>query len=162
MNEYLFRLINGLAGKYPILDSLAVFLAEYLGYILAFLVFLIFWKKHKVIIEAFLAGGIARLILAQIIRWLWPVSRPFVENEVNLLVYHDQTASFPSGHASFFFAVSTVVYGYNKKAGFLFLVGSLLISFSRIFVGIHWPTDILAGAVVGLFSGWLVLKVLKK
>ena len=81
---------------------------------------------------------------------------------MNLLLSHEATSSFPSGHAAFYFALSTIIYFYNKKAGLLFLFASFLISISRVFVGIHWPFDIFAGAIVGIFSGWIILKISKK
>ncbi len=161
MNEYIFQLINGLAGKYPFLDYLAIFFAEYFGYILALLTIIILWKNKRFIVRAFLAGIVARFGFAEVIRLLWPHSRPFVDNNVNLLLTHEATSSFPSGHASFFFALAAVIYGYNKKAGVLFMAGSFLVSVSRVFCGIHWPADILGGILVGLLSGWLIIKLTK-
>ena len=162
MNTYIFQLINGLAGKYPLLDALGIFFAEYLGYLLALLTVIILWKNKGLIVQAFLAGIVARFGFAEVIRLLWPNPRPFIENNVNLLLSHTDTASLPSGHAAFFFGLSTVVCLYNKKAGALFMAGSFLVSISRVFGGIHWPADILAGILVGLLSGWLVLKIFKK
>ncbi|RLC39334.1 MAG: hypothetical protein DRH33_03145 [Candidatus Nealsonbacteria bacterium] len=95
------------------------------------------------------------------IRFLWPRTRPFLENGINLLVEKINQPAFPSGHAAFFFALSLIVLFYNKKAGILFFIASILICLGRVIVGIHWPSDILAGAVVGLFSAWLVNKFFK-
>jgi len=100
-------------------------------------------------------------VIVELIRWIWQRPRPFVQNNVNLLLTHNASA-FPSGHAAFFFAVSTIVYFYNKKAGILFFIASFLICLARVFSGIHWPLDILAGAIVGVLSGWVVHKILKK
>ncbi|MFA5767520.1 MAG: phosphatase PAP2 family protein [Candidatus Paceibacterota bacterium] len=162
MNEYIFQLINGLAGRYPVLDALGVFFAEYFGYLLALLTVIILWKSKGLIVRAFLAGIVARFGFAEVIRLLWPHSRPFIDNDVNLLLTHEATSSFPSGHTSFFFALAAVIYAYNKKAGVLFMAGSFLVSISRVFGGVHWPADILGGILVGLLSGWLVIKVFKK
>ncbi|MBI2626368.1 MAG: phosphatase PAP2 family protein [Candidatus Nealsonbacteria bacterium] len=156
MDYILFQKINSLAGKWAYLDATGIFFAKYLGYILAVLVFLLFWRKWKIIFQVFLAAIIARLGIVELIRWLWEGPRPFVENNVNLLLEHSDSGSFPSGHAAFSFALSTVVYFYNKKVGALAFAASFLISISRVFAGIHWPSDILAGALVGIFSGWLV------
>ncbi len=159
MNSWLFQKINDLAGQSVCLDSLGIFFAEYFGYLLAVLVFVVFWKKYRIIFQSFLAGIVARFGFTELIRWLWPNPRPFVDNNVNLLLSHTDSASLPSGHAAFFFGLSTVVYLYNKKAGLLFFAASFLISISRVFGGIHWPLDVLVGAVVGIFSGWLVIKI---
>jgi len=162
---FLFRAINHFAGNSPILDKLAIFFAQYLGYILIFILslFLIrnFKKYRLLIIQALIAAILSRLVLVNIIRWLWPRPRPFIESQVNLLLSHETTNSFPSGHAALFFAIATVVYFYNKKAGILFFLASFLISISRVFAGIHWPTDIFVGALVGIFSAWLIMKIFK-
>lgn len=162
----LFEKINQLALKWFWLDVLGIFFAKYLGYILIFcLLFFLLkgFKKYRLMIaRAFLAGILARLIIVNFIRWILPRYRPFVENNINLLLEPTSAASFPSGHSAFYFAIATVVYFYNKKIGVLFLLASFLISISRVFVGIHWPSDILAGAVIGIFSGWLGYKIFKR
>lgn len=166
LNFYIFQKINGMAGKYFWLDNLGIFFAKYLGYVLvAFLIFFLlknFKKYWKMVIQALGAGILARLGIVELIRFLFPVHRPFVENNINVLLNHINSPGFPSGHASFYFALSSVVYFYNKKAGYLFLMASFLISVSRVFTGLHWPSDILVGAAVGIFSGWLVIKIFKK
>jgi len=157
----IFQQINRFAGRWYFLDSLGIFLAKYLGYFLIFflLLFLIKdFKKHlPMVIKGFLAAILARLGFVELIRFLWHRPRPFIENNIHLLLEHSASSSFPSGHAAFFFALSTVVYFYNKKAGYLFFLASFLISISRVFCGIHWPSDILAGAAIGIFSGWLII-----
>jgi len=167
MDHYLFNLINQFVFKWFWLDILAKFFAQYLGYILIFflLLFIVlkFKKYLRMVIEAFVSAILARFVIVEIVRWIWQRPRPFIEiNNVNLLLKHNASPSFPSGHSAFFFAISTIVYFYNKKAGILFLIGSFLICLARIFVGVHWPSDVLAGAVVGIFSGWLVYEVSKK
>lgn len=162
LDFFLFQQINSLAGKYLWLDTIAIFFAQYLGYFLFFFLFLFLAKNFKkywpMIVRVLGAVILARLVITETIRWFFPISRPFLENNVNLLLNYPATASFPSGHAAFYFALATVIYSYNKKAGFLFFLASFLISLSRVFVGIHWPLDILAGLFVGIFSGWLVIK----
>ncbi len=176
MDLYLFQQINQFALKWLWLDVLGIFFAEYLGYILIFCLFLpvlyhtccgprlsvLKFKRYwLMVLQAFVSAAFARFAIVGLIRWFWQRPRPFVENNVNLLLTHN-SAAFPSGHAAFFFAFSIIVYFYNKKAGILFLISSFLICLARVFVGIHWPLDILAGAVVGIFSGWLIYKISKR
>lgn len=162
INFYLFQIINSWAGQDICLDGLAIFFARYFEYVLAFCLLLFLIKNSKkywpMIWQAILAGIVSRFIFTEIIRWLLPVNRPFVENQVNLLFNYPAQPSFPSGHAAFYFALSAVVFSYNKKAGSLFFVASFLICFSRVFCGIHWPLDILAGAILGIFTAWLIIK----
>ena len=158
----IFQQINGLADKYPYLDALGVFFAEYLIYILGGAALLLFRKSLRKAAQTILAVVLARFGIAELIRLFWSRSRPFIGNDVNLLISQENTSSFPSGHASFCFALSYIVYHYNKKAGIIFFVASFLISIARVFVGVHWPSDILAGAVVGVFSGWVIIKLSQK
>jgi undecaprenyl-diphosphatase len=167
MVDYLiFEKINSLAGKYPVLDAIAIFFAKYFDYLLIFLTLLFLiknFKKHwRLVVKTVSAGVLARLGLTKLIRFFYKRPRPFVENKVNLLFNYSSSSSFPSGHAAFYFAVSTIIYSYNKKAGYLFFIASFLISFSRVFVGIHWPSDILGGAIVGIISGIVILKLYSK
>lgn len=166
MDFLVFQRINDLAGKSVFLDGLAVFFAEYLGYILVgILVFFLlkdYRKYWQFVLKVFLAAFFARFVIVEIIRSFWERPRPFVENQVNLLISHEVSGSFPSGHAAFYFALAIAIYYFNKKLGIFFLISSFLISFFRVFSGVHWPSDVLAGAIVGIFSGWLITRSAKK
>jgi len=166
MDFLIFQQINNFAGRNIYLDFFGIFCAKYLGYILILILFLFLIKNFKkylpTVIKILGAVILSRVLIAELIRFFWQRPRPFVENNVNLLINHSSTHSFPSGHATFFFALSTVVYFYNKKTGILFLVASSLIAVSRVFCGIHWPSDIIIGALVGIFSGWIIMKFFKK
>lgn len=176
MDFFIFQQINKFAGRWYFLDALSLFFAKYFGYFLIFFLFLFLFKNFKkywlMIIQGFSAAILARLGFTELIRFLWPKPRPFVENHINLLLNHSASSSFPSGHAAFFFALSTVIFLYNKKihprpkfwwgVGLLFFLASFLISISRVFCGIHWSSDILAGAAIGIFSGLLVMKFFRK
>lgn len=166
MDYFLFQQINGLAGKFVCLDTLGIYLAEHFEYVLFFCLFLFLLKNFKkywpMIAQGLAAAILARFGIVELIRWLWERPRPFVENNVNLLLDKINVAAFPSGHAAFFFALSTVIFLYNKKAGLFFFFASFLISIARVFCGIHWPSDIIGGAIVGIFSGWLVFKIARK
>jgi len=165
-DQFLFEKINQFALKWLWLDTLFIFFAQYFEYVLIFFLFLFLLKNFKkylpMIFQAFLAAILARGIIAEIIRYFLPRSRPFVEKSVNLLINYPSTEpSFPSGHAVFYFAIATIVYLHNKKAGLGFFIGSFLITISRVFSGIHWPLDILAGAIIGIFSGYLIYRLFK-
>jgi len=166
LDNIVFKAINNIAGKSVCLDSLWIFFAEYLGYILVGVLILFLLKNYKkyrqFVAKALISAVLSRFVITEIIRFFWQRPRPFIGNDVNLLINHSDTSSFPSGHAAFYFGLSMMVYFYNKKLGIIFLIASFLISVSRILVGVHWPSDILAGAVVGIFSAWLVNRISNK
>ncbi|MBU2219461.1 phosphatase PAP2 family protein [Patescibacteria group bacterium] len=151
------------------MNSLIIFCAQYLPYIIVaiFLLLLIFSKKDrrskiKFIIFAGFSVFIARVIFTEIIRYFYYIPRPFVNSDIVPLISHEATGSFPSGHAAFFFALAMSVYFHHKRWSILFFAGALLIGLARVIAGIHWPLDILAGAVIGVISSVLVAKFFKK
>ena len=161
LDHYIFQLINGFVFRWVWLDMVGIYLAQYFIYLMVviLLLFLLKFKKNwKMVLIALTSGLVARFLLTGLIRLLEPRVRPFNIADVNLLINRVNEQSFPSGHASFAFGLATVVYLYNKKWGIVFFVLAILISIARIFAGVHWPADILAGAAVGIFSGWLVNK----
>ncbi len=171
MDYYLFQQINNLAGHFKLLDSIGIFFAAYFQYLLAgaLLVFLFLGKtreekikNYRLVGLAFLAAIVTRLGLGEIIKRLINRPRPFEIYQVHQLLPYDPGLSFPSGHAMFFFGMSMAIYLYNKKLGWLFFVGSVLIFVARVFAGVHYPSDILGGAAVGIFGGWLVVKIFNK
>lgn len=162
----MFSQINQYAGKWSVLDGMAIFFARYFEYFLLFflLLFLLgnlkkFWSM---VLTAIVAAVASRFFITNIIRWIWFRPRPFIDNHVNLLFSYSSKASFPSGHAAFYFALAMVVFLWNRKAGAWFLVGAFLICLGRVFSGIHWPSDILAGAVIGVAVGWILDKISRK
>jgi len=166
MDYLIFQKLNSFVGQYPLIDFLAIFSANYLGYVLILILFIYFLKDSKkykpILINSLLAAFFSRFIITEIIRFFWERPRPFINNSVNLLLEHSASPSFPSGHAAFFFALSAMVYLYNKKAGIWFLITSFLISVSRVYGGIHWPSDILAGALIGIISAYFFHKISAK
>jgi undecaprenyl-diphosphatase len=167
LDLYLFNLINNFAGRWTWLDYFFMFCADYLGYILLFILFLFLvsnYKKYwKMVVEAIIAAVLTKFVLVEIIRKIWFRPRPFFSlNFVPLINQSAEEASFPSGHASFYFALSTIVYLYNKKLGIIFYIASILIILARVFVGVHWPSDVLVGAILGILMGWILNKLFKK
>ncbi len=170
LDYYLFQQINGSAGHWAKLDYLGIFLASYLQYpLVGFLLVYLFLGKDKqekvknqlMVFGALVAALVARFVVVTSLYYFFMRSRPFVANIVNQLIPYDGArSSFPSGHASFFFGLATIVYLYNKKLGAWFLVAAILISLARIYVGVHYPSDILVGGLIGILVGWLVYYLL--
>lgn len=167
-DTFLFQAINGFSNKWWPLDWLGIFLANYLGYflILAIIILLIKIKDQKQRIYFFsltiLSVILARGIITEITRFFYYRPRPFLVLEIQPLIAHIPTGSFPSGHAAAFFALALAAFYFNKKWGCWIFALSLFMGLARIFVGVHWPSDILVGALIGLGSAFLTKNILSK
>ncbi|HZZ99366.1 MAG TPA: phosphatase PAP2 family protein [Candidatus Paceibacterota bacterium] len=174
MNQAIFRAINELAGHWGWLDALMIFCAQYLLYLAVVVVLLIWLRRHylktnrwrDLALVSIASAVIGRLIVAEPFKLLYYHPRPYwVLSNVHLLLARETESSFPSGHTIFMFALAAGVYLYNKKAGWWFFGAAVLVGFARVFVGVHWPYDIIGGAVLGiptaLACNWLYKKYFK-
>lgn len=83
------------------------------------------------------------------------------DKDANLLILKPRSYSFPSGHTLSSFAVSEMLSMYYPKYGFVFIGIALLIALSRIYLYVHYPSDILAGIILGILVTKLILIVLQ-
>ncbi len=163
----IFYLFNNLAGKWPIFDTAIIFFADYFEYFVVAVFLLIlflapFYKdKLKLFLTAVISVVLSRLVITEIIRFLYCRPRPFMAYAVKQLVSENH-CSFPSGHAAFFFALAMAVYFFNKKWGLVFFSAAILMTIARVISGVHYPTDILGGAVIGILSAYAVFYSVKK
>ncbi|MFA5386326.1 MAG: phosphatase PAP2 family protein [Candidatus Paceibacterota bacterium] len=162
----IFNFIFGLARKSKLLDSLGIFLAKYLPYILVILAIVLILKeknwKNQVYIFSLMALSVilSRGIITEIIKFFWHRERPFVAMNFQPLATPWTNWSFPSAHAVAFFALAFAIFLISKHLGVWFIVGACLIGLARIFIGVHWPTDILGGILVAFISVLIVKKLL--
>ncbi len=171
MDYAIFQFFNQVVGKNAVLDNTIIFFAHYVPYLLVFfLIGLLFWKQPNMLkkIKNFLMIGLAtisamivRFIAVPIIRLLWNRLRPFEAHQVAQLLNHSSGGSFPSGHASFFFALSMGIYLFNKKLGRIYLILTTVMVICRVIAGVHYPGDILAGAFLGVSFVWVSGKYFK-
>ena len=161
----IFEAINGLANRWVIADALGIFLADYLPYLLGILVLsFFFWpkkdrmKNRSMVLVSIASGIVSRVIVKTAIVFFYPRPRPYIilsfAHKLISLSATDNFQAFPSGHAIFFFALSTAVYFYNKKLGIFFFFSSLVMGLARIFTGVHWPSDILGGLLFGAITAY--------
>lgn len=90
--------------------------------------------------------------------------RPYSINKtVQLLVTPLKDYSFPSGHtAASFASVSALYFAGKKKVAAGALILSIFIAFSRLYLYVHYPTDVLGGLIIGLLCGWIADVIIKK
>ncbi|MEA4956999.1 putative undecaprenyl-diphosphatase YbjG [bioreactor metagenome] len=131
--------------------------------------------KNNVKIKRIAIIGLIALIITTTIIFILKISinepRPFISLKyVNLLIIENDPYSFPSGHSGNIFAFATA-FGLNwklkikeksfKLAWILFPIG-ILVCFSRIYIGVHYPFDILFGAIIGTFGGLIATMIVNK
>lgn len=162
-----FWALYGLSHHSALLDALGIFFAEYAAYVWAIILAVVFFwpskehiKNKMLVIVSVAAAVIARFGVKALMVYAYPRPRPFVSiTTIQPLISTplvENFQSFPSGHAIFFFALAAVIYCFNKKVGWWAFGAAALISIARIYVGVHWPSDIVGGAVLGVLTGWVV------
>ena len=161
----LFYSIHSLAGHGIVGDFLIVFFGEYFIYVM-FAVFAYVayraYKKEKNIraflpyFGALIAAGSARFLVTPIIRFFYHHPRPFIAFSTSHLLT-DTSYSFPSGHTITMFALATAAYFFNKRLAYILGIAGLLIGIARIAGGVHYPSDILGGSVLGVATSWILL-----
>ncbi len=82
--------------------------------------------------------------------------------EMTLLVAPLEDFSFPSGHTFASFAAATALFLHHKKLGLAAYALAITIAFTRLYLYVHFPTDVLAGMLLGILSGWLASKIVAK
>ncbi|AGB19954.1 undecaprenyl-diphosphatase [Thermoanaerobacterium thermosaccharolyticum] len=159
MNYAVFQIINGFAGHNSILDKIMIFTALYSPIIYGALMIVQWFKGgdmgKKASMDDFFAAVIA-LSTNFIISKFYFEPRPFVTHKVNLLVKHPSDASFPSDHLSGGSAIAFTQLKGNKLIGAIMMVLTILLLIARVYVGVHYPVDVVAGFVIGFLSSKLV------
>jgi undecaprenyl-diphosphatase len=163
-----FQFVNGFVGRSVFLDLLGVFSARFFPYLLVLLFGLLLWKVHYwkdrlyylsvAVLSLILASG----IIVPAFKTLNFRARPFEALNFAPLINGVSHSSFPSAHATFFFTLATAVFFVNKRVGMWFYIGAGIIGVARIFVGVHWLTDIITGALIGIMSVILVRRIVRK
>jgi undecaprenyl-diphosphatase len=155
----LFQLINGWAGRWPLLDAVMRFLVNDYGLTTAMSLGLVaLWfegsrraqreRNQRVVLMAILSLMVANVVL-KLCNSIYFRPRPFYSHPVNLLFYHPTDSSLPSNAATVGFSLAMSVWLGNRRAGAGFILAALLFGLARIFCGVHYPGDVLAGAILG-------------
>lgn len=160
-----FQTINHLADRFSALNPLVAFFANNLDYVF-YLGVIIYWfirtsDNRKMVVNTLLSAAVA-LGVNNIIGAIYHRDRPFVAHHVIQLVQHDASASFPSNHAAAAFAVAASIWLWRRKEGSVWFVLAAVIGFSRIWSGIHYPLDIIGGAVSGILIAAVINKIMRQ
>lgn len=165
-NVNLFRTINDLGKQYTYLNPVFEFIAEYMVYFLCLSV-ITYWftraHKNRIMI---ISAGIA-FLLAEIIGKLagevHSNNQPFAElSNVSKLIEHSIDNSFPSDHTILFFALSFSFWLFGKRLGILWIILAFLVAFSRVWVGVHYPADVIVGGGIGITVAFITYLIVPR
>jgi undecaprenyl-diphosphatase len=170
MNEFELKILDFLQDglKCGFLDFLMPIITLFgeggVFWIVTAAVLLIFKKTRKIGLSMGLALALGFLVgnltLKPLIARVRPYDMPGVD--VDLLVSSLGDKSFPSGHTLACFEAATVLFIYNKRFGIPALVVAVLVAFSRLYLYVHYPTDVLAGAILGIVFGIVACIIVNK
>ena len=156
----LFHWINGFAGHAPLVDALMVACAKYSPIVFAG-VLLACWATWRLDWQRTAAlAGLAALLglgIGQLVGRAVPRVRPSAPT-ATVLTPHAPDSSFPSDHAILACAVAMVLATRSRRLGVALAVFTVLVLVSRVYVGAHYPADVLGGAVIGGLAAVVTLR----
>jgi undecaprenyl-diphosphatase len=109
---------------------------------------------YRMLLAGFLTWGISEFILKPVV----DRARPFeVESSLTVIDAKPVSRSFPSGHAAMAFAYAVGGARMIPGSAWVWWPLAVIVAVSRVYVGVHWPSDIIGGAAIGLACAWFVL-----
>lgn len=161
----LFKLANSLAGRSVAFDTLIrLLMNDYALTTALVLVAFALWfsgesatqreRNQRAVLSTVVALILANLVVKGLNLVYWRF-RPFAFHEVHLLFYHPSDSSFPSNAATVGFCIATGIWLSNRRVGWVLCLLATLLALSRVIGGVHYPTDILGGLIIGSLCAYL-------
>ena len=169
-----FLWINGLAGRVAVFDEFFKGIAnDYFALITGCLVLIWLWfatrdvvqreKNQRAVLWAMASIGIVCAMMMLINNNYFKL-RPFdvlPGDSINLLFYKPTDSSFPSNIAAVIFALAIPIFIKNKRYGSWLLALAILTGFGRIYIGVHFPLDVVSGVALGALASFISLGILR-
>ncbi|KJL05607.1 MULTISPECIES: undecaprenyl-diphosphatase [Priestia] len=160
MDYKIFRIINQLAGRYSILDMLMILISNKVRYLFVFVLMLMWFRggsQRKVTVYAVISSTFT-LLINMLIQCFYFKPRPFIKRRVGILIPSKVNSAFLSKHTLLTAAASTSIFIRERIFGSVMWILSLLTGFSRIWVGHHYPSDIIRSLFIGSLTSIIVEK----
>lgn len=174
MDETIFEWINGLAGKSAALDRVMIWLAnDYFVPVTISLILLAIWfignsreqregLQRATIVTFISIGSACGFVLAA--NHIYHHPHPFdpeampglLDTTVKDIYYKIHDPSFPSNTSAVTFAAATGLFQYKRKLGLLMLIPAILMPLAKVYAGVYWPSDIAAGAALGILTAYFI------
>ena len=168
-DEKVFHWINGLAGHVSFFDRIIEWLvSDYMTPVALALVLVGLWfagsdmltrQMYQIGLFVALTSMALSSLAVYIINWQYFRPRPFVDHDVTLLFYQPTDSSFPANSMAATFGIAAAVWGVNRRIGTVLLIAATLYGFARVYAGVHYPLDIVAGALIAMVITFLVFKL---
>lgn len=147
-----------------LMDSIMVLITKLgdrgLIWIIISVILLVSKKYKKIGITMIVALLLTSIIGEGLIKNI--IQRPRVFNSINdieLIIKAPSSYSFPSGHTASSFAAAMVLGYYIKEYKYLFYFLAFLVAFSRLYLWVHYPSDIVGGMIFGIICGYIAIKI---
>ncbi|MDO4976651.1 MAG: phosphatase PAP2 family protein [Eubacteriales bacterium] len=152
----------------PILDQLNLVITKIVGsygqiWLILAIALLIFKKTRKtgfcIILSYILVLVLGQFVLKDLIARPRPCH---LDESIKLLVTRPDSFSCPSTHTAWSFAAATAIFLNHKKAGILALIAAIIVGFSRLYLFVHFPSDVLVGMVMGILLAVISVKLINQ
>ncbi|MBB6455098.1 undecaprenyl-diphosphatase [Salirhabdus euzebyi] len=163
MDLSVFQSIHNLARKNELLDSIMIFFSDWGIVLFIGIIFslFIFSPTRKVGLIGFLSL-VAGLLINRILKILFDRPRPFMEHDIDLLIPKDPSPSFPSDQALIAGIFATTFWLLGPRYRWPALILAVLVLFSRVLVGHHYPSDVLVGLLLGALFTFIITMSFKR
>jgi membrane-associated phospholipid phosphatase len=172
LDRSLFRLLNG-RWHNPLFDAVLPFLRNSLTWLPLYLFLLVFllvnfrkrwWMIGYAISTATLTDTVSSTIIKNLIYRQRPCSDPDLAGQVRFIVsYCPMSSSFTSSHAANHFGIAVLLFlllrPFIGRWAWAFIIWATSIGYAQIYVGVHYPIDILGGSLVGILCGWMMYRL---
>jgi undecaprenyl-diphosphatase len=146
----------------PVIKEIALFMGDYFIYIASVIfIFVVYKRKSRnsekvaLYLSSLVSVLLATAAIGQLTKFFYERPRPFIA----LSLPHFLTGpshAFPSLHTAYMYALATIAYFFDKRLAYFLYVSGLFVGIARITGGVHYPSDIIGGIVIGVSSALLV------
>jgi len=160
MDYKAFRLINQFSGRCLPIDLLMIFISNKIRFVFIFVIICMWIKKGNYRISAYngiFSAGVSFLFYI-VIKLFYFRPRPFMKYRVGILIPSKLDSSFPSKHTLLVFAISTAIYLRQRLLGSIMLLLSGFTGLSRVWLGHHYPLDIIGSAAIASLTSFIINK----